>query len=133
MRNLPREYRIVDRQTIDVNRDKPQLLSKHAQAEIVVGIDIDLADFTMPTARTQGLQTQFDVSPRQGIQHDGAPLASGRRHHFAVPIELKRIVDAGNTLDSQPLVFAFAADGSVDFRAYRSRQRDGGLPDASHA
>ena len=60
---------VIDHQAIHVDRREAQVLAEDVQAERVVGVDVDLPNLAVPAARTQGLQTQREVTAGEGIQH----------------------------------------------------------------
>ena len=86
LRKLVRQHRVVAHHAVDVDRCKAQVLAEDAQAERVVGVDIDLADLAVPAARTQRLQTQGDVAAGEGVQYHIDTFAASRRHQFVVPV-----------------------------------------------
>ena len=83
---LVRQVRIVEQQTIDVDRGKAEVLAEHAHAERVVGVDVHLPDLTVPPGVAQGLQAEGDVVAGQRIQDDVDALAAGGSHQVVVPV-----------------------------------------------
>ena len=83
---LAREVRIVDHQPVEVEGREAQVLAKNAEAESAVGIDVDLADLTVPAASPQGLEAERNVTAGQRVQHDIDALAAGRLHQPVEPL-----------------------------------------------
>ncbi len=129
---LPGVLRVVVHQPVDVDGGEPEVLPEHGHAERGVGVNVDLADLTVPAARRQRLEAQRDVPPGQRVQHHVDARAAGRGHQLVVPVIAVRIERGGRAELEQPLPFGGGPRGRVDDRARAPGQGDRRLADAAH-